>query len=379
MEKIVWKDSLKINLLVLRLLGLWPRGDKVYTFDLYTVYAVFVITFFLSAHTLSQALNIFVVYSDLENLSETIFITVTNALNLVKIYYFIKNTKTLKELIEILTSDMFQATPLQIKIVQPDLIFLKNVTLVLAGTVSSCLTFWCSFPLLDSSSRGNRLPFLSWYPFDTTTSPGYELTYLHQVVSIWALAASNLNLDTLISGLMVLIGAQCDILCDNLRNIKAERFRQEFVKCILHHKVILKFSEKSNEFFNMIAFGQFFTSAACIAMTLFRLTVVSPRSSEFSSLTFYLGAIIQEIFLYCWFGNEIEIKSSQIGYAVFESDWIAASLSAQKSMAIFVLRCQKPIKMSAFKLFYLTVETYVAILRASWSYFTVLNKINSPE
>ncbi|XP_063925615.1 odorant receptor 4-like [Zophobas morio] len=291
---------------------------------------------------------------------------------LAKLYYFIKNMETLKQVIETLNTNMFQAKPAQIRIVQPDLNFLKNVAIILAVTIAACVLFWCSFPLLDSSSRGNRLPFLCWYPIDTTASPGYELIYCHQVVSVFILATNSVNLDTLISGLMMLIGAQCDILCDNLRNMKPEHFNQEFVK----------FAETSSKFFSMIIFGQCFTSAACIAMTLFRLTVVSvvsPMSSEFWSITFYLGAAIQQIFLYCWFGNEIEIKSSRIGYAVFESDWTSVSLSAQKSMVIFVLRCQTSITMSAFNLVYLTLENYVAILRVAWSYFAVIRSFNSDE
>ena len=75
----------------------------------------------------------------------------------------------------------------------------------------------------------------------------------------------------------------------------------------------------------MIVLGQFFTSTVVTALTMFQLTLVSliflaifvlilarwkvdPLSSaSFSHMT-YVTAITAQLFLYCWFGNEVEIK-----------------------------------------------------------------------
>ncbi|XP_068907642.1 odorant receptor Or1-like [Tenebrio molitor] len=324
METFSWTRVIRPNLVGFRFLGLWPKGSTLYKANLYTLYSAVIIILLLSVHNLSQVLNIFVVYPDLQNLTETIFITVTNVLTLIKAYYFVKNMSTLKQLMVILESVEFQPrNSQQESLIQPDLTFWKRVSSALVVTVGSCLTAWCSTPLLNDKKQ---LPFASWYPFGTESSPKYELTYLHQVVSIWCFATTNLSLDTLISALMMFVGGQCDILCDNLRSLK-----------------------------------------------------VAPLSSEFCTIFFYLGAAIQEIFLYCWFGNEVQIKSAQIPYAVFESDWTNAPLSDQKNVLIFVMNTQKPIKMSAFNLFYLTLDTYIKILRVSWSYFAVLSTVNASE
>jgi hypothetical protein len=111
------------------------------------------------------------------------------------------------------------------------------VSSALVVTVAFCLSVWCSFPFLDEKKQ---LPFACWYPFGTETSPKYEITYLHQVVSICCLATANLGLDTLISALMMFVGGQCDILCDNLRSLRVDNFCIEFVKCVKHHKDILR-------------------------------------------------------------------------------------------------------------------------------------------
>ncbi|KAJ3636012.1 hypothetical protein MTP99_008866 [Tenebrio molitor] len=39
MEKFNWKDTVKTNIFLLKLLGLWPKGIEGYKFNLYTFYS----------------------------------------------------------------------------------------------------------------------------------------------------------------------------------------------------------------------------------------------------------------------------------------------------------------------------------------------------
>jgi hypothetical protein len=46
---------------------------------------------------------------------------------------------------------------------------------------------------------------------------------------------------------------------------------------------------------------------------------------------------------------------------MFESAWITQPIPVKKNMIIFVERAQHPIKLSTFKLFYLSLDTYVRV------------------
>jgi hypothetical protein len=86
------------------------------------------------------------------------------------------------------------------------------------------------------------------------------------------------------------------------------------------------FAKDSNNVFNMIVLGQFATSTATLAMTMFQLTLVrtatlctvlltsrgqvEPLSGEGIPFLLYLVGMTAEIFLYCWFGNEVEFRVS---------------------------------------------------------------------
>ncbi|RZC33382.1 7tm 6 and/or DUF2225 domain containing protein, partial [Asbolus verrucosus] len=278
---------------------------------------------------------------------------------------------------------LFQPKTLeQRSLVQPNLNAWKTLASTFWVFCGGWLIFWPLCPMMDKSYKEYRLPFLAWYPYNTQTSPQYEFTYLHQFVSINCISLVNVNIDTLIAGLNMYIGAQFDILCDDIRHLhdgskdSLAEARQKLKECVKHHREILKFAEYANNFYNWPVFLQIFVGGICIGFSLFQMTVVVPFSAEFYSFLTYSFAIIVQVFMYCWFGNEIEVKSSKLSYAAFESDWTNLSPEVKKILIIFTLNVQKPLKVSAFGLFYLSLETFMKILRTAWSYFTLLRQVN---
>ncbi|RZC31748.1 7tm 6 domain containing protein, partial [Asbolus verrucosus] len=312
MARYQWKHTIRINILILKLVGLWPPEDESYKFNCYTFYAIISINLFINGQNFFQTMNIFLVFPDLEALAETIFVTLTELLASVKIYYFARNMGLLKKLMIELNSEIFQPkSDKQIILIKPSLFSWTVTYIVFWVPVVSTLFFWAIFPIMDGSVKVYRLPFSAWYPFNTKISPWYELTYIYQVISVCFLAIANMNMDTLIAGFLMYVGAQCDILCDDVKSLRGSlgcEFAEKLVVCIQHHRILVKFAEDCNKFFNMIVLGQFFTSVVTIGLAMFRLTLVAPTSSEAFSLFCYVGTMTVQVFLYCWFGNEVELK-----------------------------------------------------------------------
>ncbi|RZC38123.1 7tm 6 domain containing protein [Asbolus verrucosus] len=385
MKQLDWKHTFKLNILMLKIVGLWPQGES-YGLNLYTVYAIFSITLFHFCYIFTQTVNLYFIRNDLKAVTGTIFVLLTDMGASLKTYCLIKNMKMLKQLMMTVNYDLFQPKTLKQKnLIQPNINAWKCIGLTFWFFTVGCLILWSLFPILDKTVKDYRLPFLAWYPYNTKISPQYELTYFYQAVATIFLATVNVNLDTLIAALNMFVGAQFDILCDDLRNLhgvgrNASRSVEEKLKnCIHHHREILKFADYANRFYNWLLFVQFFVGGISIGIAMFQLTVVVPLSTEFHSLVSYVNAISVQVFMYCWFGNEIEIKSSKLPYAVFESDWTGFPQKMKKYMIIFILQIRKPLQISAFGLFYLSLDTFVKILRTAWSYFALLRQVNSPK
>jgi hypothetical protein len=247
MEKFDWKLTISRNIFMLKIVGLWPPGDDTYTTNLYSLYSFISILLFIYGHNFFQTVNIFFIFPDLEAIAGTIFVTLSEMLTMVKSYYMVQNMGILKQLMVTIKSDIFQPrNPRQIQMIKPSLTFWKTVSSMLWGASSGAVFFWATYPILDKSVQQRRLPFLAWYPYDTTISPLYEFTYIYQIISVAFIAAATLSIDTLIAALNMFVGAQCDILCDDLRHLPGEEpdFNRTLLKCIEHHKEILRYQKR---------------------------------------------------------------------------------------------------------------------------------------
>nr|XP_015833046.1 PREDICTED: odorant receptor Or1 isoform X7 [Tribolium castaneum] len=328
MNSFNWQESIKTNLKALRLVGLWPKSDF-YKFDLYTFCTSLTVVVIVCGHNLSQIVYILQVYSDLKALTATIFVASINFLGAVKMYFFIKHIKTVKILFKMLKTYQFKPKNIhQTQLIKPFLNLWKILYVGYSINVYLIVAMWSLLPVLNGWTWQKKLPFPARYPLDVTKSPYYELAYVYQFICIWYITVANLNLDTIIIALMMYTSCQCDLLCDDLKNLTETRFfDKKLIECIKHHKAILvyvksnftvgpnmlnciSFAEKSNSLFNMIVLGQIATSTVVLALTMFQLSMVSPLSSEGLNHLFYIGGIIMQILLYCWFGNEVEAKMS---------------------------------------------------------------------
>ncbi|XP_015838678.1 odorant receptor Or1 isoform X2 [Tribolium castaneum] len=367
-------SSLQTTLFCLRCVGTWPSNT--YKLDAYTLYATASITICLFGHNFFQTVNIFFIFNDLNTLTGVIFVALTCLVAILKSLLFIFNMRRLKKLLLVdIRQKLFKPrNRQQVVMVQSRVNFWKKIYFMFTGMGVATMFFWALFPIMDGTVKEHRLPFLAWYPFSVNKSPFYEITYIYQIVSVFFIVIVNMNSDMLLVALMNILGVQCDLLCDNLKNIQfRERINEEFLRCVNHHMQILSYASDCNKFFNTIVLAQFFTTVVSLGLTMYQLTIVTPFTSEFYSFIVYGGAVLMEIFLYCWFGNE----SLNIPFASFGFDWTIGSVGLQKNLIIFIAKSQRPIRMSALNLFHLSLETFVKILRTAYSYFALLNNVNS--
>lgn len=239
-----WKNSVKINIWILKFVGLWPNNDVGYKLNAYTLYSFISLNLFINFHNFFQLVNIYFVRSDLEALSAVIYVSLTDLLASVKVWYFVDKIKLLNELMVVSENKILQPqNEKQEELFRKSLFIWKAIYIMFWIPVATTLCLWAVFPVLDGSYKNYRLPFSAWYPFDTKTSPIYEITYVYQIICIWFLATANLNMDTMIAALMMYVGAQCDILSNNLqalRFVNSNQFKLQLYNLIEHHKLILK-------------------------------------------------------------------------------------------------------------------------------------------
>ncbi|KAL0112574.1 hypothetical protein PUN28_012112 [Cardiocondyla obscurior] len=88
----------------------------------------------------------------------------------------------------------------------------------------------------------------------------------------------------------------------------------------------------------------------------------------------YTVCMFAQIFVYCWAGNEVILKSANTGEAIYCMDWPSLSVNEKKELMMIMARCEIPIQFTSSFLVTMSLQSYGSILKTSYSAFNLLQK-----
>ncbi|XP_011870807.1 PREDICTED: odorant receptor 4-like [Vollenhovia emeryi] len=83
--------------------------------------------------------------------------------------------------------------------------------------------------------------------------------------------------------------------------------------------------------------------------------------------------VIVEIFILCFAGEYLSLKSKSISNAVYESLWYDLPPNQGKIVTLVIMRSQKQLMITAGRITTLSLESFTNIIKASASYVSVLH------
>nr|UTN00955.1 odorant receptor [Semanotus bifasciatus] len=387
------------NILMYKLLGFW-RPDKEMKYKmLYHCYTA-TCTAVWVAYLLSQITYISTNIQNVSEVTATLFVTITFSMDLIKMLVIYRNMNYIKLLIKNLNNPIFQVK------------CAKHYEIATnAKTINKILFYYCFCLGWVTDTVWAIVPFLGdekttlvrgWFPYDETKPIGFTCTYIFQTVeTVWNTMLC-LNLDTFTGNLLIQIGLQCDLLCATLESLEdfhvvdgildqntvenklallkdnnkfSETMLENLIVCITHHREIMRMAKNIENIHKTSVFVLFTGGAVTLCSCLFQLSMVTVGTTEFFMLLCYLLAMLTEQFIYCWFGNEVIYKSSLILQSAYNTPWLQCNIKFQKVLLQFMTQTYRPISLKAGGLFTMSILVYISILKTSYSYFTLLKKI----
>ncbi|XP_015591755.1 odorant receptor coreceptor isoform X2 [Cephus cinctus] len=428
------EEAFAINFGFLRVDGAWPTGitNPILRF-LYRIYGFCVLSIFTVLYFSTEIILMTVIWGDVQAMVDCSFLFLTHLSHSVKLTNFLLRQKRLDRMIFQLREPMFvPKRPEHIAIMKAAVLNAERETKMFLTITFGTIICWSILPLL-SQKEVKELPLMGWFPFDTTQSPAYGFTYTYQVISVLLNACVNAMMDTMTSGLLILMGAQLDMLKENLQSLtddastmsqaemkyiqavkmkprgtmfidirqiqydgktdgsveKIVKSKHEYgkldlnrnfdtdnqfenvmryedilhirvVTCAEHFKALVKYIYNVRDVFQIGIMAQFLASSIIICLTCFKLSLVSPASVEFASMLQYMACMLFQIFCYCWHGNEIIEKSSELLSAPYGSQWVSGSKKIKQSIQIMMLQMKTPLKLVVGGFFTLSIDTFFA-------------------
>ncbi|XP_039757897.1 odorant receptor 46a-like [Pararge aegeria] len=392
-------DCFNKNLKFWKLLGIYPFKVNWKFYEIYSIIFVFLFIFLYDGLI---TITFFYLPRDLDHfVDEMIFYFTVLAVMSKVVTYMLAKEKMCK-IFEILDSETFQPESkkgLQIitkakkfnvkywKIVA-SVSYYSNLVHILTPFIAHIFS---SVPLLLNLSNYSFLSddFIEKYIYPI---------YFYQGIGMHINMLYNLNIDTFFLGLMVFAIAQLELLEDKLITITDESNAKthehklnstksatddtilitKLNKAIIHYYCVDKFCSLIEQVFSVTLFVQFSMASCIICVCLFRFTL--PATAEYYMfLASYISIMIVQIMVPCWFGTRIMDKSSLLSQAIYTCDWTARSRRFKSSLKLFVERANRPLSITGWKMFPLSLNTFTSIMNSAYSFFTLLRHMQSRE
>nr|CAD7431026.1 unnamed protein product [Timema monikensis] len=265
---------------------------------------------------------------------------------------------------------------------------------------------------------GLNMVLNAYYPLDTTNPTNERIVCLHYMCGAMCCALMCASVDAFYFSLMIALRAHFSLLNTTLRNLvdgdsphdqnrwgdssklyslmksktsqSSGMFLEEpventrnvtsepdVVDCIEYHQTLLSYAERLRRLFSPSLFFQYVIISINLCFTLYQLSSISARSFLFLSQSFFLGCLVFQQGLMCWYANEISVESSEVGMAAYKCPWYDASPKFKFRIQNIMRRSQKPAAITAGMFGALSMWAFTGVLQTSYSYFAVLRQSNT--
>ncbi|CAK9833950.1 Odorant receptor Or1 [Anthophora retusa] len=269
--------------------------------------------------------------------------------------------------------------------------------------------------LLFFSPMETGLPIRAKYPFNTTVSPWREIGFIVEtsavsggLLGIIAMDSVTVIVCSLITALFDILNAifekctsetdmsnvhinsssltpcRIDEICNMNTNTRTKNKKQDdtFLRrykiCLQFHQRLVFMTNDYNRIYSSSMFVQMLSSTSIICLTGFQAVVVGGQSSDIMKFGIYLSAAVSQLLYICWIGNELSYASSVTERSQWLSGWNQENLTdIVKIFTLSVMFTRKLVTLKAGVFYILSLETFIVIVRRSYSVFTLLNNMHS--
>ncbi|XP_050351057.1 odorant receptor 94a-like [Nymphalis io] len=340
--------------------------------------------FMLGIYIIVQIVDLIQIWGNLPLMTATIFLLFTNLALGTKVINAIWRKNTILSMLEESNDELSnESRELGKEIIRrSDRETTKQLALYFALSYTTVLG-WAS------SAEKNQLPLRAWYPYDTSKTPTYQLTYAHQTIAVSLAAVVNICLDTLVTSLIAqcrcrlrLLALSLRNLCDDLEisdkgvmtdasnTIVSERLQN----CVLRHQTVLAQTRLLQTCFSASIFAQFCVSMVIICVTAYQLAF-STSFTRVVSMVAYLTVMMLQVFLYCYHGNQLVEESEGVSGAAYDCPWYTCSLPIRRSLLLLMTRTRRAARLTAAGFTELSLSSFMSIIKASYTFFTVLQQM----
>ncbi|XP_001358106.2 odorant receptor 94b [Drosophila pseudoobscura] len=226
-----------------------------------------------------------------------------------------------------------------------------------------------------------ELPFGYYVPFEWRTPERYYYAWGYNVIAMTLCCLSNILLDTMGCYFMFQIALLYRVMNLRLQALHRtpERESAPRLRAIFRlHTRVRRLTRQCEVLVSPYVLSQVVFSAFIICFSAYRLVHMGfrERPGLFLTTLQFVAVMIVQIFLPCYYGNELTFHASALTDSVFRTNWLEYSVPTRKLLNCYMEFLKRPVKVRAGVFFEIGLPIFVKTINNAYSFFALLLKVS---
>ncbi|GAB1864858.1 Odorant receptor [Camponotus japonicus] len=223
-----------------------------------------------------------------------------------------------------------------------------------------------------------RLPCPSFNKIvDTRISPIYEVVLVLQCLSTFVVNNVTISACGLAAVFAMHASGQLDVVMLRLEELVDEKQELRLANVVEHHLRALKFLSRMEAILRQICFVELVGCTFNLCM-LGYYTITEWYEESMNTIITYimvLTSMMFNIFIFCFIGELVADQCKKVGEAAYMINWYYLPHKTVLGLILIILRSRIVIKITAGKIFHMSIATFGVVIKTSVTYLNMLRTL----
>ncbi|XP_047366550.1 odorant receptor 13a-like [Vespa velutina] len=250
------------------------------------------------------------------------------------------------------------------------------ITAIILDAISSPEAFQQE-NITSSEEFPKRIPLRTMCAFGNMSTSIYWTIFVLQSIQLFNAVLIESGNDVFFFGISMQICGQFDTLRILLKEFKTEKEEdrvQKIRQFVDKHSHLLDLARRVEDTFTNVLLILLMTNGVHICLTGIQILLLSKQNDVvplIKAIVAFIVILIQ-IFLYSYAGDFLSSLTQDIYNVIYDYPWYELSPSNVRNLIFIIMRAHKPFCLRAGRFYPMNIESFKNILKASFSYFSVL-------
>ncbi|XP_029159453.1 odorant receptor 43a-like [Nylanderia fulva] len=371
------------------MIGLWPNDKLNYRQKVWAKFRSFFIFLLLTVVQIMPSIfSLTRVWNDMVAIIDNLQITLPFSVCAIKIIIMWLRKEDLESVVNMIVADWTRKKTekervtmmSKAKIARILIIFgcIMMVIAIFTLIVPPCFGYSMRY-VTNITDPGKPLLLQTYYFRDMSMSPNFEIMFFAQAMAIILGAFTYTGIDNFLGLLVFHICGQMEILKERLLNFdEFKDFNVGLSMNVRNHVRLIRSVEIIDKTFNLMLLALLVYFGILFCLQGFLIINMMNDGGDISVVRiFWLVSVLINTFVhmcvYCVVGDMLIEKCDDIFYAVYDFAWYTLKPNEARSLMLIMIRAEKPLYITAGKIFPMTLSMFCSLLKTSAGYISVLH------